>query len=128
MVSSNQEVELEVQVTLRNSHTEDLDHFARQLYSEMRELDVESVESVKSGPAPADSKALDVVLIGSWLVKLAPTVIPPLLALLKDWTARHPTVPLKLKVKRGQRTVEIEYDPEKTSLARVETLANRLLK
>ena len=66
-------------------------------------------------------------MIGAWIVKAAPTVVPSLLSLLKDWITRQPSAPLKLTVARGDKSVTIEYDPRKNTLADVEAAAKRLL-
>jgi hypothetical protein len=41
-------------------------------------------------------------------VTLAPAIIPPLLDLLKSWVERNPSTPVKIKVKVGKRTAQIE--------------------
>jgi hypothetical protein len=61
-------------------------------------------------------------------VTLAPAVIPPLFDLLKSWVERKPSTPVKIRVKVGKRTAQIEYDPTKTSAKELEALIKSLSK
>ena len=103
------------------------DRLSHELFAEMRDLPVQ-LETPKGGAAPKGSKAIELAVLGAWIVKLAPTVVPKLLDLIKDWISRHPQTPLKVSVKRGNRSVAIEYDPKKNTLADIEAMADRLLK
>jgi hypothetical protein len=93
----------------------ELDELTRQLRTELEELDIDSVEQVSEGSAPAGTKAVDLVAIGQMAVTLAPAIVPPLFELLKSWVERKPSTPVKIKVKVGRRTAQIEYDPTRMS-------------
>jgi hypothetical protein len=124
--TKRQDVELQVQVQFKDRSDGNLEQLAGELHNEMRDLHVE-VTPVKGGKAPSGSKSVELAVIGAWIVKMAPAVLPSLLSLLKDWTKRQPASPLKVTVKRGAKAVTIEYDPRKASLADVEAMVGRLL-
>lgn len=115
-----------IKLSVDGADNAELNELENQLKAEVRDLNVDSVEKISDGVAPEGTKALDSVIIGEMLVTLAPTVIPPLFELLKSWVERKPTTPVKIKVKFGKRTAQIEYDPTKTSAKDLETLIKTL--
>lgn len=106
----------------------ELDELTRQLRAEVEELNVDSVEEVSAGPAPTGTKAADFSAIGQMAVTLAPTIIPPLFELLKSWVERKPSTPVKVTVRVGRKTAQIEYDPAHTSAKDLEALIKALNK
>ena len=119
---SENTAEVLIEVLLEGGDLNELDDLTRQLQAEVKELNVDSVEQVSAGPAPEGTKALDFVAIGQMAVQLAPAVVPPLFDLLKSWVERKPSTPVKVKVKVGKRTAQIEYDPTRTSAKDLEAL------
>ncbi len=124
--TQTQDLEFQVQVQFKDHASGDLEKISRDLHNEMRDLQIE-VKPAKGGPAPGGSKSVELAMIGAWIVKTAPAVLPSLLSLLKDWIKRQPAAPLSVTVKRGAKSVTIQYDPGKTSFADVEAMTNRLL-
>ena len=123
---SENHAELFIEVLLEEGHEAELDELTRQLKAEVEDLSVDSVEDVINGNAPDGTKALDITVIGQMAVTLAPTIIPPLFELLKSWVERKPSTPVKIKVKIGKRTAQIEYDPTKTTAKDLEVLVKTL--
>ena len=123
---SENPAELFIEVVLDGGHEAELDELTRQLKAEVEDLSVDSVEDVINGNAPDGTKALDPTVIGQMAVTLAPTIIPPLFELLKSWVERKPSTPVKIKVKIGKRTAQIEYDPTKTTAKDLEVLVKTL--
>ena len=120
--------ELLIELSLEGGDAAELDDLTRQLRAEVEELNVDSVEQVSAGAAPEGTKALDLAAIGQMAVTLAPTIVPPLFDLLKSWVERKPSTPVKVRVKVGKRTAQIEYDPTKTSAKDLEALIKALNK
>lgn len=119
--------ELLISLSVEGGDAEELDALSRQLRGEIEEMHVDSVEAVSEGPAPAGSKAADWASLGQFAVTLAPTLIPPLFDLLKSWTQRRPTTPVKIRVKVGKtRTAQIEYDPSTTTPEQLEAILKAL--
>ena len=119
---------LMVEVVLDGGDTNELDALTRQLWMEMEELNIDSIERVSNGPAPQGTKAVDMAAIGQIAVTLAPAIVQPLFELLKSWVERKPSTPVKIKVKVGRRTAQIEYDPTRTSAKDLEAIMKALTK
>jgi hypothetical protein len=117
-----------VEVLLDGGDTNELDALTRQLRMEMAELNIDAIESVSAGPAPQGTKAVDLLVIGQMAVTLAPTIVPALFGLLKSWVERKPSTPVKIKVRVGRRTAQIEYDPTRTSAKDLEAIMKALNK
>jgi hypothetical protein len=71
---------------------------ARRLRRVLLELDVESVTDATSGPAPEDSKGLELAEAGALLVSLAPALLKPLADLLQRWLGDRATRTVKMTV------------------------------
>ena len=117
---------LVVELSVEGGDPVELDELTRQLRAEMNELEVESVEEVSAGQAPSGTKAVDMAAIGQLAVTLAPSLVPPLFELLKSWVERKPSTPVKITVKSGRKSTQIEYDPSRTSARDVEELVQAL--
>lgn len=103
--------QLAIHLDLGESNAEELDRLTRQLRDEIKELNVESAEMAKGGDAPAGTKSAELILFNQMIVTLAPTLIPQLVGLIKQWTERRPNKPVKIKVAIGKQKVEAEFDP-----------------
>src|SRR5512139_1976168 len=115
-----------VDVSVEGGDPVELDELTRQLRAEVNELEVDSVEQVSAGPAPGGTQAVDMAALGQLAVTLAPTLVPPLFDLLKSWVERKPSTPVKITVKSGRKSTQIEYDPSRTSPQQVEELVKAL--
>lgn len=118
--------ELFIELSLEGGDTTELNELTLQLRTQVEELRVDSIEQVSAGTAPDGTKAGDFSAIGQMAITLAPAIIPPLFDLLKSWVERKPSTPVKIKVKVGKRTAQIEYDPTKTSAKDLEALVKTL--
>ena len=125
---SENTAELLVELFLDGGDSVELDELTRQLRSEVQELDIESLHEVSEGVAPAGTKGADPAAIGQMAIALAPSIIPALFDLLKSWVERKPSTPVKVTVKVGRKTAQIEYDPTKTSAKDLDLLVKTLNK
>lgn len=127
---SENPAELFIELSLEGGDADraELDELTRQLRAEVEELSVDSVDEVSAGSAPEGTKAADFSAIGQMAVTLAPTIIPPLFDLLKSWVQRKPSTPVKVTVKVGRKTAQIEYDPTQTSAKDLDVLIKALNK
>jgi len=117
----NEPVELVIALTLDDGDDEEVQSLTASLRSQIKKLDVWSVENVSAGNAPAESKSVDLKALGEIAVTLAPIIIPPLFDLLRAWVAQKPSTPMKLTVVFGPDKY-IEYDPTHISPAELEKL------
>lgn len=125
---SENSAEVLIELSLMDGDSVELDELTRQLRSEVQELDIESVHQVSEGVAPAGTKGVDMAAIGQMAISLAPSLIPPLFDLLKSWVERKPSTPVKVTVKVGRKTAQIEYDPTRTSAKDLDLLVKTLQK
>jgi hypothetical protein len=125
---SEKPTELVIELSLDGGDNSELDDLARQLKAEVEELSVDDVTGIPTGIVPIGTKGAELDAIGQMAVTLAPTLIPPLFELLKSWVDRKPSTPVKIRVRVGKRTAQIEYDPTKTSTKELEMLVKTLSK
>ena len=88
--------QLNIEISASDATAEDIDWMTRQLLSELRELDVESVELTKGGAAPAGAKG-DPISIGSIALELLPSVLPSVVGLVQAWMSRGQGRTVKFK-------------------------------
>ena len=86
-MSAEDPIELKVQVLAEDAAKDDIDRMTRQLLSELRQLDVESVQLTKGDLAPRGSKG-DPFTIGSIVVEVLPAAVPGLVKFLQAWVER----------------------------------------
>ena len=103
--------ELNIEISASNATEEDLDRMTRQLLSELRETDVESVELTKAGEAPQGTKSGEAITMGSIAISVLPTVLPAIVGLVQAWAARGQGRLVKFKGKIGNAVVEFEGSP-----------------
>ena len=120
--------ELFIELSLEGGDTAELDELTRELREEVEELNVDAVEDVSAGSAPDGTKAAELSALGQMAVTLAPTIVPPLFELIRSWVDRRPSTPIKVKVKVGKKTAEVEYDPTKMSAKDLDALIKTLNK
>ncbi|HEX9018352.1 MAG TPA: hypothetical protein VF806_04165 [Anaerolineaceae bacterium] len=112
MPSDTQPISLTLQLVAdENADREALDRLTRELRSELLDLDVESVELARGGPAPDGSKAAEVVTLGALAVSIFPTLIPKLVDFLQSWSLRGESRTVKIKAQAQDRSIEVEYSP-----------------
>lgn len=80
-------IELNIEVSASDASEDDIDRMTRHLLSELRDLDVESAQLAKGGPAPVGSKG-DAITMGAIVLELLPAVLPSVLGLIQSWVAR----------------------------------------
>ena len=69
---------------------EELERLARSLRAELLELDVAAVEPASAGPAPEDARAVEALVIGSLVVRLAreSETLTSLIRTVRGWLGR----------------------------------------
>jgi hypothetical protein len=117
-MSETPSAQLIVQIESADATPGELDALARQLQTEIGDLNVEAVGPAKGGALPEDAKAGEALITGALAVNLLPALLPPLGELLAGWAARvrprHQT--LKLKFTSGDQSLDLEYDPATTDV------------
>ena len=103
---------LNIEISAGDATDEDIDLMARQLLSELRESDVESVELAKGAAAPSGTKSGDLVNVGSIVISALPAVLPAIVGLVQAWAARGQGRTVKFKGQIGGGVIEFEGSPE----------------
>ena len=123
-------VDVYIQIELAEADAEELDRLARRLREDLLEQDgVAEVQPVSAGEAPVGTKMVDWNLLGEWAVKLGVSAIPGVFELLKRRTEKAPaSAPLKIRIKVGRRSAEVEYDPAHTTPEQLQALIESVKK
>lgn len=88
-----------------------LDRQTRELLKEIRAMDIESAQLMKSAEKPKQTKAGEIVTIGTVVVTISPAAIPLLVELLRLWTGKGENRMVRIKAQVDNRSVEVEYTP-----------------
>jgi hypothetical protein len=102
---------LVIQLDSESANPEELADLMGQLKAEISELPVQSITDEVSGPAPAGSKGMDWVSVGTVAIQVAPATVTMVFSLLRSWADRHRRLPVKVRVRAGGHAYEVEYDP-----------------
>ncbi|HEU0292219.1 MAG TPA: hypothetical protein VFR47_05760 [Anaerolineales bacterium] len=95
-------------VSSLESTDEDLDHMARQLLLELKDLDVESAHLASGGSAPGGTKGVDPITAGTIALAVLPTMLPKVLEFLQAWSLRDRDRTIKFKGKLADQQIEFE--------------------
>ena len=104
--------ELRLEISAEGASAEDVDQMARQLLSELRDTEVESVSLAAGDPVPSGAKAVDPVATGALLMTVLPAVLPKVIDLAQAWMQRGKGRAVKFKGKVGKAVIEFEGPPE----------------
>jgi len=106
------------------------DELARQLLTELGDLDVQAGLYHPGSALPPGAKAGEATLFGSLAVSVLPAFLPKLVEFLQNWVQRGDRRVVKIKTQIGDRSLELEYAPATMSnqeLKKLVTLLNSSL-
>ena len=86
-MDSSDLIQLNIEVSANDATEDEIDRMTRHLLHEFRELDVESAQLAKGGPAPVGSKG-DAITMGAIVLEVLPAVLPSVIGLLQSWVSR----------------------------------------
>jgi hypothetical protein len=101
-----------LQIMDANVTGDDLDEIARQLVSELKEMEVESVNLASGGSAPAGTKSVDPVTTGAIILAVLPTFLPKIVDFIQAWSLRGQGRIVKFKGKISGQVIEFEGSGE----------------
>jgi hypothetical protein len=101
-----------LQIIDANVTGDDLDEIARQLVSELKEMEVESVNLASGESAPAGTKAVDPVTTGAIVLAVLPTFLPKIVDFIQAWSLRGQGRIVKFKGKISGQVIEFEGSGE----------------
>ena len=111
-MDNSQLTELKLEISADDATADDMDRIARQLLSELRDMDVESAELAKGDSAPSGTKSVDPVTIGSIAIAVLPTMLPKVVDGIQAWALRGNNRTVKFKGKVGGQAIEFEGSAE----------------
>lgn len=127
MIEDKGELRLSVTLDLGlDVDPEELDLQARQLRSELFDLQVESVELWKGSAPPEGTKSAEAVTLGALALGVLPEFLPRLIDALHSWAMRAENRKIKVKTQIGDRSIELEYSPQALSQEQLEHLVGTL--
>ncbi len=103
---------LQIEISAQDVSPEDIDGMTRQLLSELRELDVESVELAHGGAVPAGAKAVDPITAGTIAMTVLPALLPKVIDFIQAWAMRGSGRTSQFKGKIGRNQIDFEGPPE----------------
>lgn len=118
--------QLEIRLGLDSAHADQIDSQIRQLSSELRDLGLAT--AYRTQEPPPGTKSGTGLVLGNLLVDVLPNTISSLLDFLQSWLKRRAGRTLKIVIKIGDRSVEIELDPQTTSLTQAKALMHSILR
>ena len=101
--------ELRIELFEPDADTEEIDRLTSDLRLELLELDVDSVSQASAGPAPPDSKGLELAAIGTLLVyaKSSLPLVNAVVSAVRAWLRRDASSGRTLKVTVDGKTLEL---------------------
>lgn len=115
--------EFQVEIAVSHATEEDVDQMTRQLFAELRNMDIDSVSLVKGDDAPLGTKSADPITIGALAIAVLPSVLPKVVEAIQAWALRGQGKTVKFKGKVNGRMIEFEGSADE-----LEKLINRLKK
>ena len=115
--------EFQVEIIADQTTEEDVDQMTRQLFAEIRNMDIEAVSLVKGEDAPSGTKSVDPVTIGALAIAVLPNVLPKVVEAIQAWALRGQGKTVKFKGKVHGQMIEFEGSADE-----LEKLINRLKK
>ena len=104
------------------SDQEELATLGQRLRRDIQQLDVDTVDFVHEGSAPAGAKG-DPAAIASLAVTLAPIVLKSLFDLLQSWSARHNNASITIEM--GSDKLTMTGSPSKEQLALIQAVLQK---
>ena len=98
----------EIEISADEAVESDIDRMTRNLLTELRETDVESVELLSSGSAPVGTKTADPITTGAIAISVLPTLLPKIVELIQAWALRGNGRTVKFKGEVNGHTIEFE--------------------
>jgi Flp pilus assembly CpaE family ATPase len=100
---------LAIQLAEAGADPERLDDLTIQLREELLALDVDDVERVQGGEAPAGSRSIELAAVGALLVTLKEStdVVASVVNTIREWLRRDPEPARTVRVTIGDRTIEL---------------------
>ena len=100
---------LAIELSEAGSDPARLDELTNRLREELLDLDVDDVERVSAGEAPAGTRAIELAAIGALLVTMQQSgvLVAKVVNTIREWLKRDPEPTRAVKITLGDRTIEL---------------------
>jgi hypothetical protein len=100
---------LAIELSEAGSDPARLDELTSRLREELLDLDVDDVERVSAGEAPAGTRAIELAAIGALLVTMQQSgvLVAKVVNTIREWLKRDPEPTRAVKITLGDRTIEL---------------------
>jgi hypothetical protein len=128
MTADSEPIDLQVAIEAgADADADALDRMARQLLSEVREVDVEQATLGRSGSAPAGTKSAEALNWGAVAIAVLPAVLPKVIEVVTGYIRRQQGYTIKIRTEHLGRQVEVSYDPSSMKPEDAKQLVEMLL-
>jgi hypothetical protein len=110
-MNETNDVEFILEVGSADATDEERDQMARQLLSELNDLDVESAE-LEKGETPQPGTKGDPITTGSIAIAVLPALLPKIVETIQGWLLRGTNHTVKFKSKVSGQTIDFEGSSE----------------
>jgi hypothetical protein len=110
-MNETNDVEFILEVGSADATDEERDQMARQLLSELNDLDVESAE-LEKGETPQPGTKGDPITTGSIAIAVLPALLPKIDETIQGWLLRGSNHTVKFKSKDSGQTIDFEGSSE----------------
>jgi hypothetical protein len=102
-------LEIAITISASDHDTDDLDSLTRQLLSELKNIDLETVKLASHEILSDGAKnTTEAVTVGVILLAVLPTMLPKLIEFLQSWTLQGKSRIIKFKGKVANQQIEFE--------------------
>jgi hypothetical protein len=103
-----QALQLNLTVSVPDGTEEELDSLTRQLLSELKNFDIESLNLAAGGKALSGTKGVDSIAAGTIAMAVLPNILPQVLAFLQAWSLQGRGRSIKFKGKIANQQIDFE--------------------
>jgi hypothetical protein len=96
--------------------SDETERLVTELRTELLQLDVDAVQHLSGGEAPEGTRSIELIALGSLLVKLGPGVITAVAGTLQAWLARDSHRKLTIQLGDKEITLDNASDEERRKL------------
>jgi hypothetical protein len=108
MNTTNENLELEINIKLPNGTKEDVDDVTRQLLDELRDFHLESLNLKRGDDILSDVKSVDPITIGTIALVVLPSLLPKVVEFVQAWSMRGDKKIIKFRGKIAGQIIEFE--------------------
>lgn len=104
----SESIQFNLTVSTVDGTNDEIDRLTRQLFRELKDLDVESVKLATEGNAPDGTKGTEAITAGTLALAVLPNMLPKVLEFLQSWSLQGRGRTIKFKGKIAGQNIDFE--------------------